>query len=155
MTNVDIMQETIFIFDGGRWQPVSLNPGGSKGMYKISYKNKTDCEKYCNKINRFKSDEAFFAAPKVNGMDIKLYYNSKYEWQMKVVDKIERLGYTVRIEGCSVQVYRTTSNQPAKSEFLVEVKKKSKKEALFYGMFQFINYHNARNRFIKSVKPVS
>lgn len=68
-------------------------------------------------------------------------YNSSWDWLMKVVEKIESLGYSVFIqnEGCWMRAARAGMKLPYFSNI-----KESKIESTFLTIVEFIEWYNKR-----------
>jgi len=69
----------------------------------------------------------------------KLYYNTDWNVLMPVVEKIESLGYWVRIEKDTCLIYRVPFESDKEGAHFCVVKETTKKLAVFKAVVQFLN----------------
>lgn len=70
-------------------------------------------------------------------------YHKSWDWLMSVVEKIESLGFEVRIEGISCKINRVLEkDSPIVSWVCGDTKRKRKIKLVFRAIRTFIKWHN-------------
>ncbi len=84
--------------------------------------------------------DIYCPVPSKNGSEYadKLQYHSSWDWLIPVVEKIENLGYEFFIVENRVEVAHNTDHS---IETIIDLTSRSKRDATYQGVVEFINQH--------------
>jgi hypothetical protein len=85
------------------------------------------------------SDRENYTSELHTNVDADLKYNTSWDWLMPVVEKIENLGYEFFIVENRVEVAHNTDHS---IETIIDLTSRSKRDATYQGVVEFINQYN-------------